>query len=176
MQSRLSKPNIAKELMARDANIRVEQYRNALSVTTIKRSHSLKFSSSETTIELILPPSDRPFHSFFQLLTQTSSAKSVDTTGKSALKLVKFSNLIVIRLKRAKIQRPQIHEILQTFLWWPAWQAFEREGEGNQGARPRAPKFPLPLPLLTPATQAICMVAGLLRWGANTCPPTNKRL
>ena len=53
MQSRLSKPNIAKELMARDANIRVEQYRNALSVTTIKRSHSLKFSSSETTIELI---------------------------------------------------------------------------------------------------------------------------
>ena len=30
----------------------------------------------------------------------------------------------------------------------PAWQAFEREGEGNQAARP------LPLPLLTPATQA----------------------
>ena len=69
MQSRLSKPNIAKELMARDANVRVEQYRNALRVTTNKRSHSLKFSSSKTTIELILPPSDRPFHSFFQLLT-----------------------------------------------------------------------------------------------------------
>ena len=34
------------------------------------------------------------------------------------------------------------------------WQAFEREGEGNQGARPRAPNFPLPVPLLTPATQA----------------------
>ena len=26
----------------------------------------------------------------------------------------------------------------------PAQQAFEREGEGNQGARPRASKFPLP--------------------------------
>ena len=26
------------------------------------------------------------------------------------------------------------------------------KGEGNQGARPRAPNFPLPLPLLTPAT------------------------
>ena len=56
----------------------------------------------------------------------------------------------------------------------PAWQAFEREGEGNQGARSRAreeggsrrrrevpflspsraPKFPLPLPLSTPTTQA----------------------
>ena len=148
-----------------------------LSVTTNKRQHSLKFSFSETTIELILPPSDRPFHSFFfQLLTQTSSAKSVHITGKSALKLVKLLNLIVIRLKRAKIQRPQIHEILQTFLWWPAWQALEREGEGNQGARPRAPKSPLPLPFLTPATQAICVVAGLVWWGANTCPPTNKRL
>ena len=36
----------------------------------------------------------------------------------------------------------------------PAGQAFEREGEVNQDARPRAPKFPPLLPLLTPATQA----------------------
>ena len=52
---------------------------------------------------------------------------------------------------------------------WSAWQAFEREGEGNQGARPRAReerptrsgtlKFPLPLPLLTPATQASTSLA-----------------
>ena len=71
---------------------------------------------SETKIELILTPSDRPFHSFFQLLTWTSSGKSVDM-GKSTLKLVKLPNLIMIRLKRAKIQPPQIREILQTFVW-----------------------------------------------------------
>ena len=80
------------------------------------QTFALKFSSSETKIELILTPSDRPFHSFFQLLTWTSSTKSVDM-GKSALKLVKLPNLIMIRLKRAKIQPPQIREILQTFVW-----------------------------------------------------------
>ena len=80
------------------------------------QTFALKFSSSETKIELILTPSDRPFHSFFQLLTWTSSGKSVDM-GKSTLKLVKLPNLIMIRLKRAKIQPPQIREILQTFVW-----------------------------------------------------------
>ena len=80
------------------------------------QTFALKFSSSETKIELILTPSDRPFHSFFQLLTWTSSGKSVDM-GKSTLKLVKLPNLIMIRLKLAKIQPPQIREILQTFVW-----------------------------------------------------------
>ena len=80
------------------------------------QTFALKFSSSETKIELILTPSDRPFHSFFQLLTWTSSGKSVDM-GKSTHKLVKLPNLIMIRLKRAKIQPPQIREILQTFVW-----------------------------------------------------------
>ena len=80
------------------------------------QTFALKFSSSETKIELILTPSDGPFHSFFQLLTWTSSGKSGDIR-KSALKLVKLPNLIVICLKRAKIQPPQIGEILQTFVW-----------------------------------------------------------
>ena len=31
-----------------------------------------------------------------------------------------------------------------------------RREEGNLSFLPRAPKFPLPLPLLTPATQAMC--------------------
>ena len=41
-------------------------------------------------------PANRPFHCFFQLLTWTSSEKSVDSTQKSALKLAKLPNFKVI--------------------------------------------------------------------------------
>ena len=41
---------------------------------------------------------NRPFHGFFQLFTQTSQGKSVETTGKSVLKLIKLPNLKVIGL------------------------------------------------------------------------------
>ena len=40
--------------------------------------------------------SHRPFHGFFQFLTWTSLGKSVDTTQRSALKLVKLPSLNVI--------------------------------------------------------------------------------
>ena len=55
----------------------------------------------------------------------------------------------------------------------------EREEEGNQGARPHAPNFPLPLPLLTPATQATRGEArGAVRMGGvekerRACPPAS---
>ena len=43
-------------------------------------------------------------------------------------------------------------------------QARGRREEGNLSFLPRAPKFPLPLPLLllTPATQAICSANNVL--------------
>ena len=44
-----------------------------------------------------------PFLAFFKLLAWTGWGKSVDTTGKNALKLVKLPKLKVTRLKRAKI-------------------------------------------------------------------------
>ena len=52
----------------------------------------------------------RPFHGFFQLLTWTSSGKSVDTTKKSAFKLMKLPRLNVIRWKLMKIhhRRPKL--------------------------------------------------------------------
>ena len=51
------------------------------------------------------------FSRFFQLLTQTSQGKSVNTTGRGAL--VKLPNLKVTRLKRAKIQLRKVAK-----LWW----------------------------------------------------------
>ena len=53
------------------------------------------------------------------------------------------------------------------------------KGEGNQDARPRAPNFPLPLPLLTPATRATRGEArGAARMGGaekerRACPPAS---
>ena len=47
---------------------------------------------------------------FFQLLTRTSSGKSVDSTEKSAFKLLKCD-----LLKTNKDTTPQSREILQTF-------------------------------------------------------------
>ena len=41
-------------------------------------------------------PANRPFHGFFQLLTWTSSGKSVDNTQKRALKLVKLPSFKAI--------------------------------------------------------------------------------
>ena len=38
----------------------------------------------------------RPFHGFFELLTWTSSGKSVNTTQKSAFKSIKLPSLNVI--------------------------------------------------------------------------------
>ena len=40
---------------------------------------------------------------------------------------------------------------------------------GRENTRAQIPSSPS-IPLLTPATQAICMVAGLVLWEANTCP------
>ena len=47
--------------------------------------------------------SHRPFHGFFQFLTWTSLGKSVDTTQRSALKLVKLPSLNMICWKLMKI-------------------------------------------------------------------------
>ena len=57
-------------------------------------STSFFFSSCLNLKRIILEY--RPFHGFFQLLTWTSSGKSVDNTKKSALKLVKLPSLNVI--------------------------------------------------------------------------------
>ena len=55
------------------------------------------------------PFSNRPFHAFFQILTcQTSWGKSLDTTEKSALRLVKLPRLkvkVIQLLKVAKFYR-----------------------------------------------------------------------
>ena len=44
----------------------------------------------------------------FQLLTWTSYGKSVDSTGKCAVILVKLPNFKVIRIKRAKISSKSV--------------------------------------------------------------------
>ena len=45
---------------------------------------------------------ERPFHGFFQFLTWTSNGKSVNTTGKRILKLIKSPSLKVICWKLTK--------------------------------------------------------------------------
>ena len=52
----------------------------------------------------IVTQRNRHFHGFFQLLTWTRSGKSVDTTEKSALKLIKLPSLKMICWKLMKIQ------------------------------------------------------------------------
>ena len=59
-----------------------------------------------------------PFHGFFQLSTWTSSGKSVDTTQKSTLKLVKITTFECDLLKTNGDTPPQSHKILQKFVWW----------------------------------------------------------
>ena len=65
----------------------------------------------------LFAPQSGPFHGFFQLLTWTSYGKSVDTTGKSASKIVKFESDL---LKTSEDIDPQSREILQTFVLWRA--------------------------------------------------------
>ena len=59
-----------------------------------------------------------PFHGFFQLSTWTSSGKSVDTTQKSTLKLVKITTFECDLSKTNGDTPPQSHKILQKFVWW----------------------------------------------------------
>ena len=58
-----------------------------------------------------------PFHGFFQLSTWTSSGKSVDTTQKSTLKLVKIATFECDLSKTNGDTPPQSHKILQKFVW-----------------------------------------------------------
>ena len=66
---------------------------------------------------------NRAFHGFFQLLTGTRQGKSVNSTGKSALTLVKFPKLKVIvfserRYSSAKLQNNGLegaHHCIQWF-------------------------------------------------------------
>ena len=58
---------------------------------------------------------------FFQLLRWTSQEKSVDTTEKSALKLINLPNLKAKGIKRAKIQLSKVAKIYRSFfsiLWF----------------------------------------------------------
>ena len=57
---------------------------------------------------------------FFQLLKWESSGKSVNTTGKSALKLVKIAKFESVLLKTNEGVASQSRENLQTFVWWGA--------------------------------------------------------
>ena len=52
---------------------------------------------------------------FFKVFIKISERISIDTAGKSALKLGNLSSLKVIRGKRANTA--QSREILQTFVW-----------------------------------------------------------
>ena len=53
----------------------------------------------------------KTFSQFFRLLTGTSYGKSVDTTAKDTLMLVKWPNWKVIRLKRGKIELRKVAKI-----------------------------------------------------------------
>ena len=81
-------------------------------------------------------PHNRPFHGVFQLLTWTSSGKSVHTTEKSALKLEKVPSLKVICGKLMKIQL------------FKAAKFYRRLYGGGGGGRKNLPP-PLPLPIHT---------------------------
>ena len=52
---------------------------------------------------------------FFQLLTGNSQQKFVNTAKKNASKLVRMQSLKVISFK---LEKKQLHQILQTFVWW----------------------------------------------------------
>ena len=55
---------------------------------------------------------------FLQLLTWTSYGKSVDTNGKSALKLVRTTKFDSDLFKTNEDIAPQRRKILQTFVCW----------------------------------------------------------
>ena len=56
-------------------------------------SRVLEYAKIRTVLQSKL---DIPFHGFFDFFIWTSSEKSVDTTEKSAIKLIKLPNLKVI--------------------------------------------------------------------------------
>ena len=63
-------------------------------------------------------PANRPFHGFFQLLTWTSSGKSVEATEKSAFKWVKLPSFKAICWNLMKIQLLKVATFLRLFFQW----------------------------------------------------------
>ena len=66
------------------------------------RTSLLRFSPVQNPLLFQTPATqaNRPFHGVFQLLTWTSQGKFVDTTGKTALILIKLPTCKVIRPRK----------------------------------------------------------------------------